>query len=180
MTLLQDEQEYAVIALVLQLHFVSDRHPRLLLRAQVADPSARLRYVDYAKFAGLPHARGEAKRTYREEEGDWILKNRNDPRQLDPAHPALAGHDVLSEDDYADVFDRQNGIPAAWQRFHERYPDRGGLVGVSRVGFDTERLRALVQASRTSGGLSGYGLEFHLSFTGEGWAITRGKMAWIS
>ena len=178
MQILQDENEYAVIAHVLDSHFRSER--RRLLRSMTGAAGVLVRYVDYAKFAGLPRVREPAKRTYSEEEGDWILKNKNDRRLLDGLHPRLAGYELFSQEEQTAIFGRTRDLEAAWRHFHERYPERGGLLGVSRVGFDKARQQAMIQVSSQLDGLCGFGKSFFLSRSEESWTITRTVGDWIS
>jgi hypothetical protein len=44
-----------------------------------------------------------------------------------------------------------------WSGFYKRYPDSGGFMQVSAVGFDTARVRAMVSMAHSCGGLCGGG-----------------------
>ena len=102
--MLRDEHEYEMMACVLNTYFPPEA-PRRLPRDKTGS-DVTLRYVDYAKFAGLSFAKGTAKQTYSLEEGDWILKNRNQPCRLDPTHPRLAGYDLFSSEKSGQMFQR--------------------------------------------------------------------------
>jgi hypothetical protein len=47
--------------------------------------------------------------------------------------------------------------PAGWEAFHANYPDAVGFIELSPVGFDRDRLHALVYMSHHCGGLCGEG-----------------------
>lgn len=49
------------------------------------------------------------------------------------------------------------GFERGWPRFYERYPDSGGYMQLSAVGFDASKTRALVYTSHHCGGLCGGG-----------------------
>ncbi|MBZ9715560.1 hypothetical protein [Deinococcus multiflagellatus] len=176
--MLKDDHEYEVLELVLRTEFPS-RGPRQLLRAETGG-TARFHYADYAKFAGLPFAQGPAKRTYSAEKGDWILKNCRHPCRLDPAHPQLAAYELLSPEDMEELFGGGRDLSAAWQAFHHRYPGRGGLLGVSRVGLDLAQGRAMVQVAISLDHRAAFGKDVHLVRDGETWTVTRAVMAWVS
>lgn len=54
-----------------------------------------------------------------------------------------------------------------WSNFYRRYPDSGGYMEVSAVGFNTTKTRALVYVSHHCGGLCGGG-SHHLLEKGDG------------
>ena len=48
-------------------------------------------------------------------------------------------------------------LSSGWTRFYDRYPDSGGYMEVSAVGFDSSKTRALVYVAHHCGGLCGGG-----------------------
>lgn len=62
-----------------------------------------------------------------------------------------------------------------WSRFYQLYPDSGGYMQVSAVGFDPSKTRALVYVAHFCGSLCGGG-EHHLLLKGsDGWQQTKVK-----
>jgi hypothetical protein len=58
-----------------------------------------------------------------------------------------------------------------WSRFYSKYPKSGGLISLSRVGFNKDRTKALLQYVETSGDLSGSGYYILLKKQGNNWVI---------
>jgi hypothetical protein len=65
-------------------------------------------------------------------------------------------YEMVSSDTIAVLF--QGG---GWDDFYKRYPDSGGYITMSAVGFDQEKTRAVVYTGSSCGGLCG-GWSFHL------------------
>jgi hypothetical protein len=60
-----------------------------------------------------------------------------------------------------------------WGRFYQRYPDSGGYIAVSAVGFDAEKRRAMVHFGSVYGMLGANWKFFFLNKTDAGWRETR-------
>jgi hypothetical protein len=68
---------------------------------------------------------------------------------------------VPSADIKASLHEIPNDPSLGWTGFYNRYPDSGGFMTVSAVGFDASRTRAMVYMAISCGGLCGNG-EHHL------------------
>ena len=69
---------------------------------------------------------------------------------------------VVPSEDIREIFRSPPDLTQfAWKNFHERFPDSGGYMFVSAVGFDTAKERAIVQMGHSCGILCG-GSEVHL------------------
>ena len=64
---------------------------------------------------------------------------------------------VASADVQATFREVPNDLMLGWSGFYKRYPDSGGFMQVSAVGFDTARARAMVYMAHSCGGLCGGG-----------------------
>ena len=67
-----------------------------------------------------------------------------------------------------------------WEKFYKRFPDSGGIVGVSRVGFNLETNQALVYVEHGCGDLCGTGHYMLLDKGESGWKVAKRYMSWIS
>jgi hypothetical protein len=65
-------------------------------------------------------------------------------------------HEIVSSDDIG--VDFKDG---GWEGFHQRYPDSGGYIIMSAVGFNKEKTQAIVYTGSACGGLCGL-WRFHL------------------
>jgi hypothetical protein len=62
-----------------------------------------------------------------------------------------------------------NGVSDGWQGFPQRFPDSGGFLQMSVVGFDSSRQRAMVYMAHSCGGLCGGGTHHLLERDGIKW-----------
>lgn len=67
-----------------------------------------------------------------------------------------------------------------WQEFYKTYPDSGGLIVLSRVGFSPATNQALVYIQHGCGGLCGTGNYVLLEKSGARWQVVKRSMVWIS
>ena len=67
-----------------------------------------------------------------------------------------------------------------WEEFRARYPDSGGFIGFSRIGFNAERSQALVYFEHWCGNLCGSGLYILLTKDNDEWKVRHIHRAWIS
>jgi len=59
--------------------------------------------------------------------------------------------------------------PESWQGFYRRYPDSGGYIEMSAVGFNASRTRAMVYIAHYCGGLCGGGAHHLLEKVDGSW-----------
>ena len=67
-----------------------------------------------------------------------------------------------------------------WLEFYIRYPLSQGIMGLSRVGFNSEMDQALVYIKNVSGSLSGEGIYILLGKENGVWIIQDKRLVWIS
>ena len=83
---------------------------------------------------------------------------------------------LIGDDEVEAMFNQKAGLFAAgggWTRFYERYPGAPGLVGFSRVGFDSRKGQALVYFAFQRNYLGGSGRFFVLSRADESWKVKK-------
>ena len=93
------------------------------------------------------------------------------------SHVLLAGQElglpyqVVARATIAASIDRPipNGVSDGWQGFRRRFPDSGGFLQMSVVGFDSTRQRAMVYVAHSCGGLCGGGTHHLLERDGTRW-----------
>lgn len=85
---------------------------------------------------------------------------------------------VLFDDAARRALDAGGSNPEAfWRAFHARYPSVGGLLTLSRVGFNAARTQALVSAWEWCGGRCGRGALFLLERRAGAWVLVRQLVA---
>ena len=62
-----------------------------------------------------------------------------------------------------------NGVYDGWGGFYRKYPDSGGYMQFSAVGFDADRTRAMVYVAHSCGGLCGGGMHHLLQKIDGAW-----------
>jgi hypothetical protein len=67
-----------------------------------------------------------------------------------------------------------------WEEFYKRYPDSGGYIAFSRVGFNPAMDQALVYIAHGCGGLCGTGHYVLLEKSADKWRVLKRSMVWIS
>ena len=67
-----------------------------------------------------------------------------------------------------------------WETFYEKYPDSGGYISFSRVGFNPERNQALIYFEHWCQMLCGSGIYVLLSKGEDGWKVASQYRIWIS
>lgn len=92
---------------------------------------------------------------------DWepVLKNlisaNQKPRKLIRAFSLRIPYELVSKSEINDSF--QNKGLAGWEAFYSRFPDSGGYVWFSAVGFNREKTKAIVFVNHMCGSLCGGG-----------------------
>lgn len=85
---------------------------------------------------------------------------------------------LVDEKEIHDIF-RQQGVDG-WKSFYQRFPDSGGFIKFSRVGFDAKRNLALIFVSHHCGGRCASGTYIILEKESNEWKIKEEHLVWIS
>ena len=96
---------------------------------------------------------------------DFKLQNAS-VRFVAPDRDLRRPYVVVTQKDLLAFFGKQGGN---WPAFYQRYPDSGGYVEVSAVGFNPSKTRAMVYVSHYCGGLCGGGSYHLLEKSGGAW-----------
>ena len=107
---------------------------------------------------------------------DYAAK-RKEAYQLQDAFDPKLKHTLFKKAEFEEMF---KDIMGGWEAFYKRFPDSGGFVGFSRVGFDPAMNQALVYVEHGCGSLCGTGHYVLLDKGEGGWKIAKRFMAWIS
>jgi hypothetical protein len=80
----------------------------------------------------------------------------------------------------AEVLDEMFGKNDGWRTFYRRYPKAGGILTLSRVGFNHEKTAALLYAGVQSDWLAGAGYLILFEKQSDKWVVTKRESVWIS
>lgn len=107
---------------------------------------------------------------------DFIQKNKEVQKLKDNFKIELK-RTLIKKDEIELIFkDRENG----WEKFYKSFPDSGGYIGLSRVGFDKRKQQAIVYMEHNCRDLCASGHFLLLKKAEEGWVMVNGYMPWIS
>jgi hypothetical protein len=84
---------------------------------------------------------------------------------------------MMSQEEFDRIF---RGKGSVWTRFQAKHPEAGGLITLSRVGFDEKGDKALVLFGFRCGDLCGAGGTYLLVKENGNWAVQETLMAWQS
>jgi len=90
---------------------------------------------------------------------------------------------ILVSDTVNEIFNKDNRSwesDLSWKEFYEMYPGAYGITEFSRVGFNSEKNKALVEMGNTSGPLAGWGYLVLLEKKNNSWIIQKKAESWIS
>ena len=174
-----DEDEYLVYAAAIERLFAGDKVTfdtqspvkLLVIRNRTLDENHPLiknenEHWGYRISQLSPVARDTA--------GAYKEQNR-EARQLGDLFKLRIRHVLVEDEELARTLKERR-----WKEFYEKYPDSGGFIGFSRVGFNRKMNQALVYFEHWCGGVCGSGIYVLLERGEEGWKVTKMHRAWIS
>ncbi len=91
------------------------------------------------------------------------------PRRILPDRQIGVPYVVLAAEATQQFFVGSSDLNGSWRRFHEAYPESGGITSWSAVGFDADKRRALVYVGHGCGSLCGEGHYAFLEKQGGAW-----------
>lgn len=106
---------------------------------------------------------------------DYKTKN-TDPQQIKELD-IKTKHVLLGKKDLDQIFKAGR---EGREEFYKQYPDSGGLIGFSRVGFNGQMDQALVYVEHWCGGLCGTGHYVLLKKDGGAWKVVVKHIVWVS
>ncbi len=84
---------------------------------------------------------------------------------------------LIKKDELEQIFSESGN---GWNGFYNKFPDSGGYIGVSRVGFDVRKKQALVYFEHNCYRLCASGHFVLLKMSEAGWKVVKRSMSWIS
>ena len=106
---------------------------------------------------------------------DYKAKN-NRPVRLKDSFKLNVKHVLVDEQEIVKIF-KGSG---SWDDFYKRYPDSGGLIVLSRVGFNAAMNQTMVYIQHACGGLCGSGHYVLLEKNADQWRVVKESMVWVS
>lgn len=165
--------EYEALSLALVSRLKGDTVGPIVIKKQVSrDPFLRSEaaFVSFGVFSAfaelVPHTVSDL--LSKEEEAI--------PAEFDPRFALPCSFHLLTDVEEEKLLPSGGG----WKRFYESYPASGGLVMLSRVGFDVDRTQALLHLGWQWEGKAGAGFLVYLQREGGVLRVAGGKQTWGS
>ena len=73
-----------------------------------------------------------------------------------------------------------NGVEGGWDEFYKKYPDSGGYIRFSKVGFNSGKTEALVEYAYVYNNLGADGGFVYLERDGSAWVLKKFVSVWAS
>jgi len=105
---------------------------------------------------------------------DYVAKNAKSHQLLRSLDLKLK-YTLIPKEKIKEIFD---GLPSS--EFYRQFPDSGGYIALSRVGFNTSSDQAFVYMRHTCGGLCGSGHYLALVKKNREWVVQKKFRPWIS
>jgi len=157
-----DPEAYAVFSSILEKEWPvrAAKARRLVIQAETTD------YPDFGFERCLAPAKGEEQiyepviAAYREvNKKTWLLQRK---------FSAQVPYELVPKAWIAEIFAKK-GIEG-WKDFYSKYPDSGGSISMSAVGFNKDKTLAIVYMGHSCGGLCGGGAYHILRKTDGKWS----------
>jgi hypothetical protein len=180
---IQDADEYAVRSVVLTNRYVTESVKEIVVRDQTARlksemhrlPTFRAATQGVADITGAVADLDAKSQVGYPVENDFSLKV-----------PCILFSKEAENDFFHYPADNRidaeavKKIQVGWQRFHRDHPDTGGLITVSRVGFDSDRTLAVVYVDVARAVMSADGKCFLLVKKNGSWVIVSEEVIWFA
>jgi hypothetical protein len=164
------DEEYAVYSSVLREQFVSERTQVVVIVNQT---------TGIPPYSGTPDAnyfRRASSAVSQVTIDDYLTKN-NQTHPLSDRFNTRVRRVLFDNAEFHRLF---RDVTKGWEEFYRRFPNSGGFIRFSRVGFNVERTQALVYVEHGCGGTCGAGRYLLLAKREGVWRIEGAYMAWIS
>jgi hypothetical protein len=77
-------------------------------------------------------------------------------------------------------FSNKEDVNAGWVEFYFKYPDSGGTISFSRIGYNSGKTQAIIFLGNIYASLGGEGHMIFLKLENNGWKILQAMRTWIS
>jgi len=107
-------------------------------------------------------------------------KEKNKERKLLPITDSWKKNvKILTDNEYKDIF-KYKTLELGWEKYYKKYPKSNGIIGFSRVGFNTNYNEAFVYVEYLCGALCGRGFHARLHLGVLGWEVKVFEQLWVS
>ena len=89
-------------------------------------------------------------------------------------------HVIVSSDKIRSFFKEKYDLEAGWDAYYKAFPESGGYIGFSHVGFNKKKTEALLYFQHSCGSLCASGYYLSLIKKNNTWQVKARKMLWIS
>lgn len=170
-----DLEEYQVISDVIKSEYIGKNTKLVVIREEVYSKKYLFEYFDEDEKKEILDELTLDEKTYKEilqdfQKKEFALLSRN----LD----LNVNYLILTKDEEEKIF--IDYAEVGWFLFYSRYPDAEGVIEVSRVGFNTQKNKALVYIGHVVKFLAGRGFHFLLIKENGVWKIAGAYNSWTS
>lgn len=86
---------------------------------------------------------------------------------------------LISSEELLYLFNSKD-VNQGWSDFNRKYPNSNGMIGISRVGFNSDKSQAIVAVEHHYGSLGADGLLIYLTKEQNNWRIIKTTNVWVS
>jgi len=167
------EEEYKVYSAILKAKHQAEKSKTLVILRRTAQNGLTLSGSDDQKdiLQALSPLTEETLRSYN--------SRNNAEMELANKFDFTAWVALVDEKEIDEIF-RRPDLENNWKAFYQKYPDSGGFIRLSRVGFDATDKQALIFVSQHCGVLCASGTYYLLVKENGEWKVKKERQAWIS
>ena len=144
-----------------------DKNPPL-----IGESTSQLRMDDFEDPTSNPLATPD-------EIADFQAKN-SEPISIRPLVSEIKVLGFITHDELKTLFLKNSHVTDGWSAFHKKYPEANGDLWFSRIGYNSDRTRAIVYFSHVCGGLCGKGGWLNYKKEAGVWHRYGEQMLWVS
>lgn len=169
-----EAEEYSVYKSLFQQEFIGKETKELVIKKQTAIEN----FSDNEPIAYLIKSLPSLTKETIE---DFRLQNKK-PTELTNKFNLKVKINLLGEEFDRLFYEARQSDPEkdGWEIFYKKYPTSGGIITLSRVGFNKEKSQALMFVSHGCGSLCGEGNYILLIKKDNVWKVEQKLMMWIS
>jgi chaperonin GroEL (HSP60 family) len=173
-------EEYAVYSAVINKMFAGDK-VTFDTQSQIKLLVIRDHTIKYALHVGRQDWQYLEKRLPEESQeifNDFLVKVK-EQKQLKDNFKIELKRTLIKKDETEQMF-KEKEKEKVWERFYKSFPNSGGYIGLSRIGFDTKKKHAVVYMEHRCHELCASGHLLLLKKTEEGWTVLEEFGGWMA
>src|SRR5262245_20326857 len=169
----QKSEEYLVYSAILRAEHQADKPIRLVVLRTSSQNRLILPGSDDQKdiLKKLSPLKEETLKSYN--------SRNNTEVEIEDRFDLTAKVAIVDRKEISEIFSRE-GLQTRWELFYRKYPDSGGFIQLSRVGFDAIANQALTFVSHWCGGRCASGTYYFLMKENGEWKIKKQELVWVS